>query len=225
MKKCCKLKHYSVCVSFSFFSSFFLSIYLSFFLSFFRNSPPVGQVLVIHEVSRSHTTTHHSRQDSSGRKISSLQRPLPDNTQQSQQTNIHAPPVGFELRRAAADLRLRTRGHWVRQCVHLVGLICSNKYGYTSTPECLHGTLGATFTFTLWLQILDLHQGHDQPKNLSQINARQQLIRADLYAHSNHPTNQLHKAHLTASSMTANKTHGVHCVRCHRRGFLWSNHN
>jgi len=34
MKKCCKLKHYSVCVSFSFFSSFFLSIYLSFFLSF-----------------------------------------------------------------------------------------------------------------------------------------------------------------------------------------------
>jgi hypothetical protein len=42
------------------------------------------------DVSRSHTTTHHSRKDSSGRVISSSQRPLPDNTQHSQQTNIHA---------------------------------------------------------------------------------------------------------------------------------------
>ena len=41
---------------------------------------PVGQGLLIHEVSRSHTTTHHSRQDSYGRVISSSQRPLPDNT-------------------------------------------------------------------------------------------------------------------------------------------------
>ena len=41
--------------------------------------------------SRSHTTTQHSRQDSSGRVISSSQRPLPDNTRHSQQTNIHAP--------------------------------------------------------------------------------------------------------------------------------------
>ena len=43
------------------------------------------------DVSRSHTKTHHSRQDSSGRVISSSQRPLPDNTRHSQQTNIHAP--------------------------------------------------------------------------------------------------------------------------------------
>ena len=43
------------------------------------------------DVSRSHTTTHHSQQDSSGRVISSSQRPLPDNTRHSQQTNIHAP--------------------------------------------------------------------------------------------------------------------------------------
>ena len=40
--------------------------------------------------SRSHTMTHHSRQDSSGRVISSSQRPLTDNTQNSQQANIHA---------------------------------------------------------------------------------------------------------------------------------------
>ena len=43
------------------------------------------------DVSRSHTTKQHSRQDSSGRVISSSQRPLPDNTRHSQQTNIHAP--------------------------------------------------------------------------------------------------------------------------------------
>jgi hypothetical protein len=55
----------------------------------------VGHGLLIHEVSRPHTTTHHSRQDSSGRVISLSQRPLPDNTQHSQQTNSHA-PVGFE---------------------------------------------------------------------------------------------------------------------------------
>jgi len=61
--------------------------------------------------SRSHTTTHHSRYDSSGRVISSSQRPLPDNTQHSQQTNIHA-PYGIRThdlsRRGAADIRLRT---------------------------------------------------------------------------------------------------------------------
>ena len=33
-----------------------------FFLSFFlARQPPLGQGLLIHEVSRSHTTTHHSR--------------------------------------------------------------------------------------------------------------------------------------------------------------------
>ena len=43
------------------------------------------------DISRSHATTQHSRYDSSGRVISSSQRPLPDNTRHSQQTNIHAP--------------------------------------------------------------------------------------------------------------------------------------
>ena len=43
------------------------------------------------DVSRSYTTTHHNQYDSSGWVMSLTQRPLPDNTQQSQQTNIHAP--------------------------------------------------------------------------------------------------------------------------------------
>ena len=83
-------------------------------IMFLARQPTVGQGLLIHEVSRSHTTTHHTRYDSSGRVISSSQRPLPDNTQHSQQTNIHA-PGGIRThdlsRRAAADLRFRPRGH------------------------------------------------------------------------------------------------------------------
>ena len=54
------------------------------------------------DVSRSYTTTQHSRQDSSGRVISSSQRPLPDNTRHSQQTNIHA-PGGFEPKISAGE--------------------------------------------------------------------------------------------------------------------------
>jgi hypothetical protein len=49
--------------------------------------------------------------------ISPSQRPLPDNTQHSQQTNLHA-PGGIRThnlsRRAAADLSLRQRDHWDR---------------------------------------------------------------------------------------------------------------
>ena len=79
--------------------------------------PNAGHGLLILDVSRSHTTTHRSRQDFSGRVISSSQRPLPDNTQHLQQTNIHA-PGGIRAhdlsRRAVADLRLRRRGHWDR---------------------------------------------------------------------------------------------------------------
>ena len=58
--------------------------------------------------------------------ISSSQRPLPDNTQHSQRTNIHAPGEirTHDLsRRAAADLRLRPRGHWDRHYIILYYII------------------------------------------------------------------------------------------------------
>ena len=88
------------------------------------------------DVSRSHTTTQQSRWDSSGRVISSSQRPLPDNTQHSQQTNIHD-LGGIQThdlsRRAAADLRLRPRGHWDR---HVEGLCMRNWYFFlTGQPK------------------------------------------------------------------------------------------
>jgi hypothetical protein len=47
-------------------------------------------------------TTRHSRQDSFGQVISSPQRPLPDKTQHSQQSNIHA-PVGVKPTIAAGE--------------------------------------------------------------------------------------------------------------------------
>ena len=55
--------------------------------------------------------------------ISPSQRPLPDNTQHSQQTNLHAPGgirTHNRSRRAAVDLRLRPRGYWDRLHKELV---------------------------------------------------------------------------------------------------------
>jgi len=89
------------------------------FVLFWPNPPPpVGKGLLIHEVCKSHTTTHRSRNHSSGRVISSSHRSLTDNTQHSQQTdkNVTGGIRTYNLsRRAAADLRLRTFGHWDRQ--------------------------------------------------------------------------------------------------------------
>ena len=81
---------YQFCTCFSFRSVHRLTKFFCF-VCFWRGSPPLGHGPLIHEVSRSHTTSHHRRQDSSGLVISSSQRPVPDNTQHSQQTNIHAP--------------------------------------------------------------------------------------------------------------------------------------
>ena len=79
--------------------------------------PPVGQDLLIHEIVRSHTTTQHIRWDFSGRGISSSQRPLPDNTQHTQQTNVHSSRwirAHNLRRRTIADLLLISSGHWDR---------------------------------------------------------------------------------------------------------------
>jgi len=95
-----------------------ISVSISSSIFLLARQPPVGQSLLIHEISRSHTTTHHSRYDSSGRMISSSQRPLPDNKQHSQQTDIHASGAirtHSLSRRAAADLNPRPRGQWDRQ--------------------------------------------------------------------------------------------------------------
>jgi hypothetical protein len=80
--------------------------------------------------------------NSSGRVISSSQRPLPDNTQHSQQTNIRA-PGGIRThdlsRRAAANLRFRPRGHWDRPIyIHIYIIFRSvlPRMRYVSDKSC-----------------------------------------------------------------------------------------
>jgi hypothetical protein len=63
----------------------------------------------------------YTRQDLSGWKIGPSKRPLPDNTQHSQETDLHA--LGGirnhnPNHRAAANLRLRPRGHRDHQNAH-----------------------------------------------------------------------------------------------------------
>ena len=87
---------------------------LSIFFFLLAQQSSVGHGLLILEVSRCHITTHHSRLDSSGRGISLSQRPLPDNTQHSQQTSMLS--VGFEP--PISELRLRPRGQWDRFKLH-----------------------------------------------------------------------------------------------------------
>jgi hypothetical protein len=62
--------------------------------------------------------------DSPGRVISPTQRPLPDNTQHPHETNTHASGViriCNPIKRAAAHPCLRSRGHWDRQTLSLLG--------------------------------------------------------------------------------------------------------
>ena len=77
--------------------------------------PPVSQGLLIVEDSRSHSDTQHPVGF-----LWTSDQPLAetsDNTQHSQQTDVHAPGwirTRNPIKRAAADLRLRPRGHWDR---------------------------------------------------------------------------------------------------------------
>jgi hypothetical protein len=89
--------------------------YVCLFVCFWRESLQWGMASSL-TISRSHTT-RHSREHSSGWVISSSQRPLPDNTQHSRQTDIHV-TGGIRThninRRVAADLLLRPRGQWAK---------------------------------------------------------------------------------------------------------------
>ena len=102
------------------------------------HSPVAGFSLLGFEVSLSHTTTRHSREDSSGRMINPSQRPVPDNTQ----TNIYASGgirTHNRSRRAAEDLRLRPRGHWDRRYVYaeIRKLVLKYVYfGYLPSGHC-----------------------------------------------------------------------------------------
>ena len=103
--------------------------------------PPVGlrpntvNGLLILEVSISHTTTHRSRQDSSGQGIGPSRRHLPDNTQHSQQSKIHSPSGirthNLSGRRPAPQTG--RPGGWPMAIINKVDLIV--QYGIYSTVQ------------------------------------------------------------------------------------------
>ena len=81
------------------------------------------------------TQTHLTRQDSSGQVISPTQRHLPNNTQHSHDTNIHA-SGGIRIhnpsKRAAVDPSTRPRDQWdhqyVAQCCLILGPAILGQY-------------------------------------------------------------------------------------------------
>ena len=93
-----------------------------------REFPPValrpnaGHVLVIDEVSRSHTKTHHSLQDSSRRVIGSSQRPLPDKTQSLKHPSRWR-DQNPKSQQAASCLSPRGHQEWLTICIH--SIICN----------------------------------------------------------------------------------------------------
>jgi hypothetical protein len=79
--------------------------------------PNTGHGLLILEVSRSHSTTHYSRYDSSVGVIGPTQWSVPDNTKHSKETEIQASGKILSRspsKRAAAHPRLRLHGRWDR---------------------------------------------------------------------------------------------------------------
>jgi hypothetical protein len=101
----------------------FCLLFVSLFLVLQTPPPtPVGHGLLIHEVSRSHTT-RHIRYDSSGRVIRPSQIPLSDNTQHSQQTSM--PPVGLDPKISARE---RPQTYALDRAATGTGLFIISKY-------------------------------------------------------------------------------------------------
>ena len=104
----------------------------------------MGQGPLIHEVSRSHT----------GILWTSDQLVAETNIQHSQQTNIHA-PGGIRThnlsRRAAAELRLRPRGHWHWQGIYQY---LGDKYSQNTLIKTTTTTMMTTKTMTMAMMMM-----------------------------------------------------------------------
>ena len=119
--------------------------------------PKLSQGHLVLEVSKSHTMTHHSWQNSSGRGIGPSQRPSPDNTHHSQETDFHL-PRGFRTRnpskQAAADPRLKRLGHWDRLQILIITPISKlqvlkvRKFKTQNYTHKLHPAQLITYTHT-----------------------------------------------------------------------------
>jgi hypothetical protein len=91
-----------------------------------------------------HTQAHHSRYDSSGQELGPAQRPLPDSTQHSQETDIHAPGsirIHDPGKQATADPRRRPRGHWDRPEINHTATILAGGGGPYNVLYKVHNVL------------------------------------------------------------------------------------
>jgi hypothetical protein len=109
---------------------------------FVAQQPLLGQGLLLSSL-HDHTQTHHIGLDLCGRVTSAMQGALPDNTQNSQETDVHA-PAGIRShnpsKRAAADPRLRKRSYWDRT-IHRVKISVIWKVYHTATKKLVSGCL------------------------------------------------------------------------------------
>ena len=93
---------------------YLVDIFFLFYEIFSAQQPNAVQGRLMLEVSQSRTINHHSRWDSSGQGISPSERHLPNNTQDSEETDIHAPNgirTRYPSKQAAVDPRLRPPGY------------------------------------------------------------------------------------------------------------------
>ena len=87
--------------------------------------------------------------------ISASQRPLSDNTQHSQQTDIHVPGgIGTHdlSRRVAVDLRLRPRDHWDRHHSHAPSQKYRIRARFTGHFRIVGPHFGTCFNSHFWRQ-------------------------------------------------------------------------
>ena len=118
-----------------------------------------------------HTQTHHTSQESSGRVFNPMQRPLPKNTQHSQQTDINAlrgSRTCNPSKLVTSYPRLRPRGHRNRRQQACIG--CNYKDVLYHVILCIvvdvavavGGTAVASSEFP-WIQRILLHRAcrHD----------------------------------------------------------------
>ena len=110
-----------------------------------RNSPHWAKVSSLSSL-HYHTQTHHTRQYSSGPVISPTQRPLPDNKQHSEQTDIHDSNgirTRIPIKRAPADPGVRPLDHRDRLTLYNTSLLSQNWsnrsfQSLSSIKFCLH---------------------------------------------------------------------------------------
>jgi hypothetical protein len=110
------------------------------------NRPPPPQWAKASSLSRTHD---HTQLDSSGRVISPTQKPLPDNTQHSQQTAIHTPDgirIHNTSKQASGRRPTPQTAQTLRSTCRRLPAACLNTFVALQTTLQLHRQITRTLT-------------------------------------------------------------------------------